>query len=296
MKISTSCINVEYDKAKNIKKYYAYIEKAASEGAQLIVFPEQSLQGYLPSLTVLEKSTFRYQYENAETVPDGPSVQAVIKMAKEKNIYIIFGMTEKDDSCDYKLYNTMVLVGPDGYVGKYRKVHLPLDELHVYYAGEDFPVYNTAIGKIGMLICYDKAFPESARELALNGAEILVMSTAWPFADSDNAPNVEKDDMFYLYDLYDKVRALENQCFFISSNQTGVCGQTHYIGCSNIVSPDGKIITSTGYNEGIAYACVDIKKDIYRGKTEGSYGLNLFRDRNPAAYKHMKGVEPISGG
>lgn len=288
VKLATACINVVYDTAKNLAKYFEFIDEAASKGANLIVFPEQSLQAYLPSLTVLETSSLHYQYENAQLVPEGPAVQAIIKKAKEKNITVIFGMTERDAEVDYKLYNTMVLVGPEGFIGKYRKVHLPLDELHAYYAGEDFPVYDTSIGKIGMLICYDKAFPESARELALNGAEILVMSTAWPFADPSNAPHPEVDDMFYIYDVYDKARALENQCFFLSSNQFGICGQISYIGCSNIVSPSGKILATTGYSEGIAYAEVDIKKAVHIGKTEGFFGLNLLKDRNTAAYKNLK--------
>lgn len=284
-KLATACINVTYSKEKNLKKYFEYVDEAASKGAKLIVFPEQSLQGYLPSLVALQDSTFSYQYENAEVVPDGTSIRAIMKKAKEKDMYIIFGMTEKDEDCYHKLYNTMVLVGPEGYIGRYRKVHQPLDELHVYYGGKEFPVFDTAIGKIGMLICYDKAFPESARELALQGAELLVMSTAWPLANPEG--DYKTDHMKFLFDLYDKVRAVENQCFFISSNHIGVSGDITYLGHSRIVAPDGTVLDETGFKEGIAYADVNIKAEIIKGKTKGFLGLNLLKDRRPEAYAHI---------
>ena len=161
-KIATCCIHCEYDKAANLKKYMEYIDEAAANGANLVVFPEQSLQAYLTDLGAMPLSDYTYQHDNAEVVPEGASTQALIKKAKEKDVYIIYGMTEKSAVDDCILYNTMVLVGPEGYVGKYRKVHLPGDELHIYTAGTEFPVYDTKIGKIGMLICYDKSFPESA--------------------------------------------------------------------------------------------------------------------------------------
>lgn len=264
--VATACMNCAYDKQKNLEKYFSFIDQAAEKDAKLLVFPEQSLQAYLENLVVNKLSDFHYQFENAEVIPEGDSVQKIIAKAKEKNMYIIFGMTERDGENYYKLYNTMVLVGPEGYIGKYRKVHLPMDELHIYNHGTDFPVFDTEIGKIGMLICYDKAFPEAARELALGGAELLVMSTAWGCNDVKNGPDYKEDSMYFKYDLYDRARALENQCFFISSNQQGLAGETNYIGYSNIVNPCGHVVASTGSAEGIAYADIDVKKDIHIGR------------------------------
>ncbi|WP_434579252.1 carbon-nitrogen hydrolase family protein [Thermoanaerobacterium thermosaccharolyticum] len=283
-KIATTCINCVYDTQENLKKYFKYIDEAAAQGAELIVFPEQSLQGYLPSLTELQLESLDYQYKNAEVVPDGPSTQKIISKAKEKSVYIIYGMTERDADRFDVLYNTMVLVGPEGFVGKYRKVHLPLDEMHIYYPGNDFPVFETSIGRIGMLICYDKAFPESAREMALKGAEILVMSTAWPFEDAESQ-DLKTDRMKFLYDLYDQARAAENQCFFVSSNQYGKTGSITYLGCSQITSPSGEILVSTGNKEGFVIADVDIKGDIIKGRTRGFLGLNLLKDRKPDVYR-----------
>jgi len=266
-----------------------YIDKASAEGANLVVFPEQSLQGYLTNLGAMPASDYKYQYENAEVIPDGKSVQALIEKAKEKNIYIIWGMTEKDAEKDYVLYNSACLVGPEGYIGNYRKVHQPGDELHIYTGGTEFPVYSTEIGKIGMLICYDKAFPESTRELALGGADLIVMPTAWPLANQANANknDVTKDYMYKTFTMYDAVRASENQIPFISSNLTGRTGDIEYLGYSSIVDGYGNVLATTGYEEGIAYAEFDLKRDIYDYKVNAFIGLNFLKDRNPSAYKRL---------
>ena len=288
-KLATVSMKVEYDKNANLEKYFSFIDEAAGLGAKLLVFPEQSLQGYLPSLIQLDISHYQYQYENSETIPDGAAVNAIVEKAASRNIYVVFGMTEKDADYDYMLYNTTVLTGPDGYVGKYRKVHRPLDEIHTYYAGDDFPVYQTKIGRIGMMICFDKAFPESARELALGGAEILITPLAWPHSDPGFADEPEKDPNLDEYRLYDRVRAMENQIFHISANHFGLCGKSQYFGNSNIVGPGGAILATTGCREGIACAEVDIKQEIYRAKSIGMMGSNLLRERRPDIYKHLRG-------
>ena len=291
VKIATVSMNCEFSKEKNLAKYMEYIDKAAAEGARLIVFPEQSLQGYLTDLWAMPKSDLDYQYENAEVLPTGEATTALIAKAKETNMYIIYGLTEKDPCDDTVLYNSMALVGPEGYIGSYRKVHLPGDELHIYTKGTDFPVYETEIGKIGMLICYDKSFPESTRELAVGGAELLVMSTAWPFAEPENRTDVTKDRMYMLYKMYDKVRAIENQRFFISANQFGVTGNIEYIGCSTITDPSGNELATTGCAEGIVYADVDVKKDIHNANSQCFYGLNNLKDRSEKAYKRIGTAE-----
>jgi len=288
-KLATASINVAYDKQANLKKFLSIIDEAADNNADLLVLPEQSLQGYLPSMTQLDLEHYRYQYENAETVPGGSSVKAIIEKAAKRNIYVVFGMTEKHEEVDHMLFNTAVLTGPDGYVGKYRKVHTPLDELHIYYAGEEFFVFETKIGRIGILICYDKAFPESAREAALGGAEILITPLAWPLSSPEFAANPENDPNLDEHRLYDRVRAMENQIFFISSNHFGDSGKSSYFGNSNIVGPNGAILATTGYCEGVAYAEVDLKAEIYKGKTIGMMGSNLMRERKPNAYFRLKG-------
>lgn len=284
-------MNCRMDKKANLSKYMNFIDKAAAEGADLIVFPEQSLQGYLGDLTKMdmshdmEKNEFLYQYRNAEKVPDGESVKAITEKAREKHIYVVFGMTEKDELIDHKLYNSAVLVGPEGYIGRYRKVHQPGDEVHSYYHGDGFEVFDTDIGKIGLMVCYDKWFPESARELALMGAQIIIMPTATAF--TTNPHDYENDFPYYSYEICDRARAFENSVYFISSNQIGVNGATDYFGHSNIVSPMGKIVATTGESEGIAYfETQNLEEDIFWAK-ENWAGLNFVKDRRPSAYKML---------
>lgn len=287
-------MNCVFDKRANLTKYLKLIDEAANNQADLIVLPEQSLQAYLTTVAGMdmseENNEFRYQYDNAEVIPDGPSVKTIIEKAKERNIYVVFGMTEKDSEIDYKLYNTSVLVGPEGYIGSYRKVHQPCDEYHVYYHGNDFPVFDTAIGKIGMMVCYDQWFPESSRELALRGAEIIIMPTATAYSGAEC--DCETDEAYYYWDLFNRARALENQSLFISSNQIGVTGLTNYFGHSNIVNPRGKIMDTTGCAEGIAYyETKSIKDEIFWGKNH-FIGLNYLKDRRPSAYKMMCAENP----
>ena len=289
IKLATVSMNVVYKKQENLKKCLSYIDEAASQGANLLVLPELSLQGYLPSLTQLDMPHYQYQYENAEIVPDGASVRAVIDRAIERSIYVAFGLTEKDADYNYKLYNTAVLTGPDGYVGKYRKVHLPLDENHVFYSGDSFPVFQTKIGRIGMLICYDKSFPEAAREEALGGADILLTLLAWPHSAVEFASDPEKDPNLAKYRLFDQARAAENQIFYISSNQYGPSGKGIFLGYSNIVNANGDILKTTGPQEAIVYADVDLNQEIYAGKTLGMEGSNLLRERKSLLYKHLRG-------
>lgn len=281
--IATVCMHVEYDKKKNLEKYFEYIDEAAEKGAKLIVFPETSLQGYLDNLSEYHLDNVKYQHENAEPVPNGESTLALIKKAREKNMYIIWGMVEKDASQLGKIYNTAVLVGPDGYVGKYRKVHLPMDEAHLFYPGNEINVFDTSIGKIGMLICYDKDYPETARILAAKGAELIIMPTAWSLDGSSEEP--ETNYSVFVYDLLDKTRAVENQVFFISANQVGRTGDIHYFGRSRIVDPLGMVKAEMKYEEGLVTYTGDIQAEICKARTTGLFGLNLLKDRRPECYQ-----------
>lgn len=299
IRMSTAAMHCTRNKAENLQKMLELIEEAASHGANLLVLPEQALQGYLTSVVAMDtsadpaKNEFLFQYENAETVPDGPSVQAILRKAQEKNIYVCFGMTEKDADVDAKLYNTAVLVGPEGYIGKYRKVHQPADEMQAYYAGDEFPVFDTAIGKIGMLICYDAWFPESGRELALQGAQIILKPTATCHGTPDH--DLANDQGYYSYDLAERATALQNGCYFVSSNQVGLCGASDYFGHSNIIDPSGHIVTTTDEKEAIVYHdVVDLARELFIGREVLFSGLYFLKDRKPAAYTHLVAKSPLS--
>ncbi len=291
IKLATAAMQCVYNKQANLEKMLRMVDEAAGEGADFIVFPEQALSGYLVELHRIHTKVeddfdeYWYQYENAECVPEGPSVQTMIKKAQEKNIYISFGMTRKEQGLEQKIYNSVVLVGPDGYVGKYDKVHLPIDEAHMFFRGREFPVFETRLGKIGFNICCDVNYPEAAREVTLQGADILVYAFAWALDKDD--PDPAKDNEYILYDHFVSTRQLENQCYVITSNQFGKNGTCDFFGHGDIITPDGRHVANTGFAEGIAYYETNsIKDDLYRG-IYSYFGLHLLKNREPSAYKNQ---------
>jgi predicted amidohydrolase len=277
--LRTTTFSITYNKAENLAKIVDCVEKAGKDKVDLIVFPEGSLQGYFPKRSVDEES-IAYHLENAETL-DGEAVSTLKKFAKSQQINIVFGMMERSSGRYSDLYNTAVLIRPDGFVGAFRKVHLALHEKFLFLPGKDWPVFETGIGRLGLLICRDKLFPESTRSLALNGADILVMPTAWPLSSIGSDP--ETDMRGDMYDLLDRVRALENQCYFISSNLVGVAGEFDYYGHSRIVSPLGETITEIGYEEGWTTAEIDVVKELARHRLDRRLN-NLINDRVKSTY------------
>jgi predicted amidohydrolase len=286
-KIATCAFPGTYDVDKSVELHLSYIEEAKAAGASLVVFPETSLQGYPRNATLMDtEHTLRATQATAEMVPDGANVAKLIAAAKEQEIYVIFGLTEAVEQPGV-LYNTMVLAGPEGYIGKYRKVHVGITEQVFWRRGEQWPVFDTAIGKIGMLICYDKMWPESTRELTLGGAEILIMSTAW----CNMAGHGEGEDNLWVrqYKLYDQVRAAENARWFISSNLVGELGGLDFFGLSQIIDPFGDVVATTGTDKvGLVFADIDIKSGLAEASAINQ-GAFLIRDRRPETYKILTG-------
>ena len=150
--------------AEKREQFVPLIADAAKQGADLIVLPE-TLTVYGSGLTYADC---------AESIP-GPSTEFFGQLAKQHETHIVAGLMERDQ---HLIYNVAVLLGPDGkIIGKYRKVTLPRGEVEGGITpGNEYPVFETSFGKVGMMICYDGFFPEVARELTKNGAEII----AWP--------------------------------------------------------------------------------------------------------------------
>jgi predicted amidohydrolase len=277
-------MKVAHNKEANLEKYIHYIEEAAAIGTRLIVFPEVSLQGYLkkrgaPSEPEVIEST-RYYRQTAETVP-GPSTELIGKYAARYNMYIQIGMAESARAGQV-FYNSAVLVGPEGVVGVFRKLH-DRGEWPVFSSGDEFPILETAIGKIGAFVCYDMCFPETVRTYAVRGAVIASMSTAWPLKDP-NASDPESDHYAYVYDTLTRAHAIANQVFFISSNQVGPTGRFNYYGHARIISPTGKVLADGGCEEKLVTATVDIAQEIDIARTETLFFKNLLRDRRPETY------------
>jgi predicted amidohydrolase len=290
--IATCAFPPTYDVTKSVELHLSYIEEAAAAGADLVVFPETSLQGYPANFSVMDaEADIKKMYDVAELVPGGPSVDAIAAKASEKGIHVIYGLTEASDRPGV-VYNTMVLTGPDGYIGKFRKVHVGLSEQMVWRPGSDWPVFETPFGRIGMLICYDKAFPESCRELTLRGADILVMSTAWPLMPGHGTGT---DNLWVQqYDAFERVRAMENGRWFVSSNFIGELGGIEFFGMSQIINPVGEVVATTG-TETVGLVTAEI--DVFGGMADARaamQGAFLVRDRRPDTYKVLGGELPVA--
>ena len=290
--LASVAMGTSHDKEANKAKMKGFVEQAAAQNGDLIVFPEYVLAG-LPEnpMFVFNPDDARYQHENAELVPEGPSTQYFIDLAQQNDIYIAWGMVEQDPDDWDILYNVVVMVGPDGYVGKYRKVHLPLTERIMVYPGDgDYPVFDTRFGKVGLMVCFDKAYPEVARSLALKGADIFVCPTAWPALE----PN-EDDNDYKAGNVFSFARALENMCFFIDSCLAGQFEMGH----SRIIGPNPmQVCATTGFEEGMAICDVDVREEIVKARLYAMAGSDLLKDRKPATYTELAKPNkrnPISG-
>ncbi|KMS82896.1 acyltransferase, partial [Streptomyces regensis] len=193
------------------------------------------------------------------------------------DLVVTAGFCERADGA---LYNSAVCVTGDGVLGLHRKVHQPLSEDATYRAGERFTAFDTPVGRLGMMICYDKAFPESARELALDGAEVVVCMSAWPGSRTGATAELARDRWKRRFDLFDRARALENQIVWLSANQSGEFGDLRFVASAKIVDPGGDVVACTGVAEGLAVADIDVTEAL----TTARRSMGHLRDRRPATY------------
>jgi predicted amidohydrolase len=179
-----------------------------------------------------------------------------------------------------KRYNSAVCVSGDGVLGRHRKVHQPLREDASYAAGDRFAAFDTPAGRLGMMICYDKAFPESARTLALDGAEVVVCMSAWPRAQTNPSPDLAQDRWTRRFDLFDRARALENQVVWVSANQSGTFGRLRFVASAKVIDPGGDVLATTGTAAGMAVAELDVAAALEDARRP----MGHLRDRRPHAY------------
>ncbi len=271
MKISVSCAQLLPklgDRAANLEKMSAYVEQIMAEkpGTNLIVFPELMTSGY--------EGTPEMFQELAETLPNGESMQVMGALAKKQHDLIIYGRPERDPVLTDVLYNAAVLINSDGIaVGTYRKVHPFADEKRWCRAGCEVPVFDTEIGKIGIMICWDTGFPEIARCCALKGADLLVVSTNWedPYADD--------------WDLITKARAFDNTLHLVAANRIGDDGKTlSFFGHSKIMGPTGREIAALDERK---EGYISAELDLSLTQKERARYYTFFKDRRPEVYTEI---------
>ncbi len=255
-------------KDENLDKVLSALQTA---DADLIVLPEFFATGY----------QFISEDEVAglsEKIPGGQTTEMLSALSVRKDCYIVAGLAERDADA---FYNSAVITGPQGFMGVYRKTHLYAEEKRYFRPGDTgFIVWNTEIGVIGIMVCFDWFFPESMRELALMGADIIAhpSNLVLPYCPQSMP-----------------VRCRENRVFAITANRTGEeCrkeGQSlRYIGQSQITSPEGTILLKASEHEEVL-SLADIDPGEARNKSLNSFN-NIIDDRRPEMYTKISEKKP----
>ncbi len=265
--IASVQIDVELeDREATLAKVTKWTDDAAAKGADVVLFPELILSaGY----TLEEKF-----YDIAEPVP-GPTTKALGEKARERGVYIIAGIAEKDSTGT--VYNSAVIVGRDGeWVGAYRKTHLFTPTESFFALGKDLSVFDLDFGRVAIPICYDMEFPEPIRVMCLKGAEILLaMAAHWVGTGSVGTPEN------FITTIH-AARALENRVPVVLSNRAGFDPglNDNFIGLSRIVDADGMTVAAMADDsEDMIVATIDLNQQRQKRRD-----YNYFRDRKPVLY------------
>lgn len=255
----------------------AHLDVARRVGARLVVLPEAALGGYLADLSGGPVPDLPPAFE-----ADDPVLRKVAEMAGP-DLTVCVGFCERDGDLRY---NSAAAVHDGEVLSVHRKVHLPLREDASYAAGDRFEAFETPVGRVGMLICYDKAFPEGSRALALDGAEIVACLSAWPASRTNASPDLATDRWTMRFDLADQAGAFHNQVVWASANQTGRFGELRFVGSAKVVGPGGEVLATTGTAAGMAVATIDVGEALASTRRF----MGHLRDRRPEAYSALAGA------
>lgn len=281
--VRIACVQMEPivgEKDRNVGRSIEMIEEAAGKGATLVVLPELCNSGYV-------FDTREEAFALSEEIPAGPTCQAWAGVASKHGLHIVAGIDERDGDA---LYNSSVVIGPHGYVGTFRKVHLWNKENLFFEPGNlGFPVFKTPIGRIGTFICYDGWFPESYRLCALQGADIVCVPTNWvPIPGQD-------ENREAMANILAMAAAHSNSLFVAAADRIGTERQQPFIGQSIIVSYTGWPVSGPASpdKEEIIYADVNLS-DARRKRNWNEYN-QVLRDRRTDLYNEMLGASSAPG-
>ena len=258
------------DKESMLAKNIDYARQAAADGAQVMCFQELFYSPYFCSVQETE------HFDYAEPIPDGPTTQMMIDLAKETGMVIVVPIFEKED--DGFFYNTAAVVDADGtYLGKYRKTHIPhvngfWEKFYFRPGNMGYPIFDTAVGRIGVYICYDRHFPEGWRALGLAGAKIVFNPSA-----------TSRGLSMYLWNLEQPAAAVANEFFIGAINRVGrePYGDNDYYGSSYFVDPRGQLIDGAASDTDEELLIRDLDLDLI---DEVRKQWAFYRDRRPDAY------------
>lgn len=262
------------DKAFNLDRIAGFVAQAAAQGAGLAIFPECAIPGYC-------FESLAEALPHAEALP-GPATERLAAESRRHGCFIVTGLLERAGE---SLFNACVLVGPEGLLATYRKIHLPFLGVDRFTTPGDRPFAVTEAGpvRLGMNICYDGAFPESARSLALAGADLVVLPTNWPPKSECAAQCLTN------------ARAMENSIFYAAVNRVGTERGFTFIGHSRVCDPNGATLATADHqNEQILYADIDpaLARDKRLVRVPGKHEVNRIGDRRPEMYGALTQPKP----
>ncbi len=265
------------DRERNLARMIAVLEETAAKGAKLTVFPEAALAGYC--YDSLDEAR-----PQAEPIP-GPSTRRLAEVCERLGVFVVYGLLEAEARQEprpptvdgERLFNATALVGPQGVVGSYRKIHLPFLGMDRFTTPGDrpFAVHEAAGMRIGMNICYDGGFPEPARVLTLLGADLIVLPTNWP-------PGAQ-----CMAGCAVNTRAMENNVYYAACDRVGDERGFHFIGLSKICDPTGRLLAEAAHDrEEILYAEIDVEKARRKKiiRVPKLHEIDRIRDRRPEMY------------
>jgi predicted amidohydrolase len=260
----------------NINRMRDVVRSTAEQGVLLTVFPEAAVSGYC--FDSLDEAR-----PYSSPIP-GPATNLLADICKEFRTHLVAGMLESDGD---QIFNAAVLVGPQGVIGSYRKIHLPYLGIDRFAApgNRPFQVWNAGPIRVGMHICYDGSFPESARVMAVQGADLIVLPTNWPPKSECAAEHLAN------------IRAHENNLYYMCVNRVGEERGFRFIGGSKICDPSGETIASApSTDESVFIATIDLEKARRKRliRVPGKHEINRIADRRPEMYGPL--VERIDSG
>ena len=263
--------------AGNRERTLAAIDEAARAGARLVVLPELASSGY-------RLATAEAVAEAAEELP-GPTTEAWAAVARSRDVVVVGGVCERDGD---RFYNSVAVVGPGGLLGRYRKLLLFDEEQHLFTPGDaGLPVFDLPFGRMGVLVCYDLRFVESLRILALRGASIVAVPTAWVAGfDAAPAPGVQIEQVRAAV-----VQANLDQVFVAAASRSGRDGDLRYLGSSCVVDPFGRFVLEPLERDERRVAIVDVDLAEADRATVRGPRIQPRRDRRTDVYGQLLGYE-----
>lgn len=259
------------DKNSMIEKHADYVEQASKQGAQVMCFQELF---YGPYFCQIQDPKF---YGLTEKIPGGPTTQLFQEVARKHNMVLIVPMYEEDQTGVY--YNTAAVIDADGrYLGKYRKTHIPhingfWEKFYFRPGNVGYPVFDTAVGKVGVYICYDRHFPEGARMLGLHGAELVFIPSA-----------TSRGLSMHLWKIEQTSHAIANGYFVGTINRVGQekeLGTNDYYGTSYFCDPRGQYVGEVASDTQEQLIVRDLNLDVIK---EVRNVWQFYRDRRPDMY------------